>query len=82
MVRRALKSRTIDAPVDTLSFVIPDMTPSNGMFAVDTAELFSALEGNTSANNRSLTFLVTSLELHHEVKLQNLHNAGNDAHVR
>ena len=79
---RVLKSTTVQAPIDNLSFMIPDSTPSGGIYAVDTAELFSALEGNTSQDKRSLKFLLTTMELHHDVKLYNLHNAGNDAHVR
>ena len=80
-IRRALKSPTVNAPVDNLSFMLPDSTPKSGFYTLDTAELFSALEGETSTDKRALRFLITSLDLHREVKLQNLHNAGNDANV-
>ncbi|KAF8663461.1 hypothetical protein AX16_001031 [Volvariella volvacea WC 439] len=70
-----LKS-TIQAPLDDLSYLLPDDTPTNGVFVVDTADLFAALEGDSSSNRRSLDRMCKHLQIPTEY----LHNAGNDAH--
>ena len=52
------------------------------MFSVDTAELFSALTGDS--NKRGLEFVCQRLKVHQSEPrfvYDDLHNAGNDAHV-
>lgn len=81
---RYLQSATIQAPLANLSSVIPDANPEGGMYSVDTAELFSALEGSTGSNNRGLLRVCQFLRIKQQepkLDLDNLHNAGNDAHV-
>ncbi|KAI0092013.1 hypothetical protein BDY19DRAFT_990761 [Irpex rosettiformis] len=60
-----------------LSYRLPDQAPSTGTFVVDTVDLFAALEGNTGANKWSLEQTCRQLQV---LPLENLHNAGNDAH--
>ena len=55
---------------------IPDSKIENGFFVVDTADLIGALMGE-SGNKRSLSQTCNLLQ----VPSENLHNAGNDAHV-
>ncbi|GJE84206.1 hypothetical protein PsYK624_002820 [Phanerochaete sordida] len=77
-----LQSSAIEAPLGNLSSVLPDTTPTEGMFQVDTAELFSALTGDS--NFRALERVCTLLkvgQLEPRMNLDNLHNAGNDAHA-
>lgn len=57
--------------------MIPDTPPNNGVFIVDTAELFSALEGH-SGERRGLERMCRLLGMRN---LEYMHNAGNDAHV-
>ena len=76
-LRRYLKSTAIDAPIDSLTAVLPDAMPDEGIFAVDTAELFAALEGEAAGNTRSLKTMCSLLNIDYSF----LHNAGNDAHV-
>lgn len=74
----------IQAPITNLSSILPDSTPKEGMFIIDTAELFSALEGETSRNRRSLERTCQLLRVMKQeplMNLDNLHNAGNDAHA-
>lgn len=59
------------------SRVIPDTSPADGIYIVDTAEMFSALEGH-SADRRGLERACRLLKMQ---ELQFMHNAGNDAHV-
>jgi hypothetical protein len=56
---------------------IPDSKIENGCFVVDTADLVGALLGE-SGNKRSLSKTCNLLQ----IPTENLHNAGNDAHVR
>lgn len=58
--------------------MIPDAPPNDGVFIVDTAELFSALEGH-SGERRGLERMCRLLGMRN---LEYMHNAGNDAHVR
>lgn len=58
--------------------MIPDAPPSDGTFVVDTAEMFSALEGH-SGERRNLERMCRLLGMR---DLAYMHNAGNDAHVR
>lgn len=53
------------------------MTPDDGIFVIDTTDLFGALQGDVSEKRsleRMCLLLKTSTAL-------NMHNAGNDAHV-
>ncbi|THH32888.1 hypothetical protein EUX98_g1293 [Antrodiella citrinella] len=68
--------REIEAPITNLSHLLPDLPPSEGLFVIDTAEMFAALEGETSANKRGLEQVCRHLT-HNP---QFLHNAGNDAY--
>jgi hypothetical protein len=56
---------------------LPDVPPDDGIYVVDTALLFSALEGD-AGNRRSLERMCRLLH----IETRFLHNAGNDAHVR
>ena len=58
--------------------MIPDTPPKDGVFVVDTAELFAALEGR-SGERRGLERMCRLLGMR---ELSFMHNAGNDAHVR
>ncbi|TCD69654.1 hypothetical protein EIP91_006671 [Steccherinum ochraceum] len=66
----------LEAPITNLTYVLPDTAPTEGLFVVDTAQLFAALEGETSANTRGLEQIARHLGL----SPYDLHNAGNDAH--
>lgn len=61
-----------------LSFLLPEATPEDGIFVVDTSDLFAALEGEGGHNRRSLERVCRHLQ----IPTSFLHNAGNDAHVR
>ncbi|TFK43450.1 hypothetical protein BDQ12DRAFT_675007 [Crucibulum laeve] len=71
-----LKSAAIEAPLDGLSHILPDMMPNEGIFVVDTSDLFGALLGEGSGERRSLEKTCRLLQINTEY----LHNAGNDAH--
>lgn len=73
---------TLAAPLTNLTPLIPDGTPADGMYVVDTRDLFAALEGDCTTRRR-LDTICTHLRLHVDpgLNLYNLHNAGNDAHV-
>lgn len=58
--------------------MIPDTPPKQGIYIVDTAELFAALEGH-SGERRGLERMCRLLGIR---ELKYMHNAGNDAHVR
>ena len=60
-----------------LSFLLPEATPDEGIFVIDTSDLFAALEGEGGHNRRSLERVCRHLQ----VPTSFLHNAGNDAHV-
>jgi hypothetical protein len=74
---RYLKSTGIEAPIDELKYFLPNSTPSEGMYCVDTAELFAGLEGDGYGNKRSLERVCRLLG----ISTIFLHNAGNDAFV-
>ena len=57
--------------------VLPDAPQRGEVYAVDTADLFAALEGDSSGNTRSLERVCRLLRIPTEF----LHNAGNDAYV-
>ena len=79
--RRYLQSPKFAAPISNCSPMIPDATPKGGIYIVDTTEMFSALENNSGNNKTALQSACIRLDVHKEIKLFNLHNAGNDAHV-
>ncbi|KAH8113271.1 hypothetical protein DFH11DRAFT_1856907 [Phellopilus nigrolimitatus] len=70
-----LKSSYINAPIEGIKYFLPDNTPDNGTFVIDTSDLFSALEGDVS-EKRSLKKMCDLLRIPTEY----MHNAGNDAH--
>ncbi|KAJ6628714.1 hypothetical protein B0H10DRAFT_1777313 [Mycena sp. CBHHK59/15] len=65
----------LGAPVENAAYAIPDTTPKEGIFIVDTTALFGALEGEGN-NKRGLQQVCNHLRIETEY----LHNAGNDAH--
>ncbi|KAG5648977.1 hypothetical protein DXG03_000326 [Asterophora parasitica] len=71
-----LRSEMIGAPLDGLSYVLPDAIPDAGLFVVDTSDLFAALEGTTTADRRALGRMCSLIQ----IPTRNLHNAGNDAY--
>jgi hypothetical protein len=81
-----LRSPEIEAPLDGLSFFLPEScteaeksdTPK--IYVVDTSELFAALEGDSGGQKRSLGRVCRLLQIKSEFT-QHLHNAGNDARV-
>ncbi len=81
-----LRSPEIDAPLDGLSFFLPEsckeaetsVTPK--IYVVDTSELFAALEGDSGGQKRSLERVCRLLQIK-STFTQHLHNAGNDARV-
>jgi len=56
--------------------MVPDTPPKQGIYIVDTAELFAALEGH-SGERRGLERMCRLLGIR---ELKYMHNAGNDAH--
>jgi hypothetical protein len=56
---------------------LPDEPPTEGIFIIDTAALFGALEGESAPQRRNLERMSLLLGYHPEC----LHNAGNDAYV-
>ncbi|KAJ7475987.1 hypothetical protein FB451DRAFT_1245389 [Mycena latifolia] len=66
----------LEAPVGTAVYELPDTTPSEGLFIVDTATLFAALIGLGRGDNPGLEQTCTKLG----IETAYLHNAGNDAH--
>ncbi|KAI0254697.1 hypothetical protein BJV78DRAFT_869201 [Lactifluus subvellereus] len=81
-----LRSPEIEAPLDGLSFFLPEScteaetsdTPK--IYVIDTSELFAALEGDSGGQKRSLERVCRLLQIKSEFT-QHLHNAGNDARV-
>ncbi|KAG6810871.1 hypothetical protein H0H92_009992 [Tricholoma furcatifolium] len=66
--------KSLNVPLEGLSYVLPDMMPDEGIFVVDTSDLFGALEG--TAGRRSLRHMCNLMQ----IKTANLHNGGNDAY--
>lgn len=60
-------------------FLLPEVTPDEGIYVIDTSEMFSALEGETS-ERRAFGKMCNLLRI--RIPTDCLHNAGNDAHVR
>jgi hypothetical protein len=81
-----LRSPEIQAPLDCLSFFLPEScteaetSDSPKIYVIDTAELFAALEGDSGGQKRSLERVCRLLQIKSEFT-QHLHNAGNDARV-
>ena len=75
---RYLKSKDIDVALPNMAFMLPEAPPEDGIFIVDTSDLFAALEGEAGGNRRSLERVCRHLQ----ITTTYLHNAGNDAHVR
>jgi hypothetical protein len=81
-----LRSPEINAPLDGLSFFLPEYctevetsdTPK--VYVVDTSELFAALEGDSGGQKRSLERVCRLLQIK-STFTQHMHNAGNDARV-
>jgi len=71
-----LKSKAVEAPLLGLSYQLPDATPDDGIWVIDTGDLFAALEGDSGGNKRALERVCRHLQIPTEW----LHNAGNDAH--
>ena len=76
-VRRYFQSKDVGVPLTNYTHILPDMMPNDGIFIVDTAEMFAGLEGESGANTRGLerTARLLGIEVEYD------HNAGNDAHV-
>jgi len=72
---RYLQSDFIKAPLEGLSYMLPPNFPQDGLFVLDTGDLFAALEGDDSSNIRSLERVCGLLQ----IRTKHLHNAGNDA---
>ena len=81
-----LRSPEIDAPLEGLSFILPETcteaetsdTPK--VYVVDTSELFAALEGDSGGQKRALDRVCRLLQIK-STFTQHMHNAGNDARV-
>ncbi|EKM80129.1 hypothetical protein AGABI1DRAFT_73024 [Agaricus bisporus var. burnettii JB137-S8] len=71
-----MKSPAINAPLDELDYLLPDTSPTFGLFVVDTSDLFGALMGLSTGQRRGLQ--KTCRMLH--ISTSFLHNAGNDAY--
>lgn len=74
---RYLNSKAVEAPLAGLAYMLPDATPDDGIWVIDTGDLFAALEGEPGGNKRGLERICRHLQIPAEW----LHNAGNDAHV-
>jgi hypothetical protein len=74
---RYLDSSAIQAPIANLVHTIPETTPKEGIFVVDTTDLYAVLKGEDGGNKRSLQNICSQLGVPYAF----LHNAGNDAHV-
>jgi hypothetical protein len=74
---RYLNSKAVEAPLTGLAYMLPDATPDDGIWVIDTGDLFAALEGEPGGNKRGLERVCRHLQIPTEW----LHNAGNDAHV-
>ncbi|KAJ7682700.1 hypothetical protein DFH06DRAFT_1161883 [Mycena polygramma] len=67
--------KKLKAPVDAAVFELPEKTPSEGIFIIDTAVLFAALVGQEH-NKPGLEQMCHHLQ----IETKYLHNAGNDAY--
>ncbi|KAG6857091.1 hypothetical protein H0H87_009652 [Tephrocybe sp. NHM501043] len=67
---------SLNAPINGLSYILPDSLPDSGLFVVDTSDLFGALEGSPGADRRKLERMCNLMQ----IPTRNLHNAGNDAY--
>ncbi|EAU84866.2 hypothetical protein CC1G_00385 [Coprinopsis cinerea okayama7 len=65
----------VGAPLDNILYMLPEPMPEEGVFVIDTSELFAGLMGEDGGNRRSLE--KTCRLLQQDAVL--LHNAGNDA---
>ncbi|KIK92712.1 hypothetical protein PAXRUDRAFT_13075 [Paxillus rubicundulus Ve08.2h10] len=71
-----LKSKNVEVQLPNMAFLLPDTLPQDGVFIIDTSDLFAALEGEGGGNRRSLDRVCRHLQ----IPTAYLHNAGNDAH--
>ncbi|KIL68062.1 hypothetical protein M378DRAFT_158568 [Amanita muscaria Koide BX008] len=71
-----LGSPSIEAPLSGLSYLLPDSIPKEGLFVVDTADVYAGLEGSSSHNKKSLDRVCKQMQM----QAKYLHNAGNDAY--
>lgn len=70
--------RKLGIAVDQFKFIMPNAAPAaEGTYCIDTANLFSALEGHKQS--KSLDRMCRILRL---PNTERFHNAGNDAQVR
>ncbi|KAJ7129568.1 hypothetical protein C8R44DRAFT_777095 [Mycena epipterygia] len=67
--------KMLEAPIDLVVYDLPEAEPIQGIFIVDTAGLFGALEGD-GHSKRALQQVCNHLQIPTEY----LHNAGNDAY--
>ena len=74
-IYRDLKSLGVE--LAGLSYVMPDSTPENQIYVVDTSDLIGALLGEGPGSRRGLQKTCHLLQ----IRTDFLHNAGNDAHV-
>ena len=74
-IYRDLKSLGVE--LAGLSYVLPDTTPENQIYVVDTSDMIGALLGEGSGSRRGLQKTCHLLQIPTDF----LHNAGNDAHV-
>ncbi|KAG9006050.1 hypothetical protein FRB94_001031 [Tulasnella sp. JGI-2019a] len=65
--------RQLGVPVDKFVFVMPNAPPTNGLYCIDTTNLFSALEGQKESKGLARMCRILGIET------ERLHNAGNDA---
>ncbi|KAF7301751.1 hypothetical protein MIND_00740700 [Mycena indigotica] len=66
----------LEAPIQSLVYTLPLEAPSEGLFVVDTQNLFSALIGSSQGNG--LAQVCNHLRIE-KANSTTLHNAGNDA---
>ncbi|KAF8639685.1 hypothetical protein AX17_000949 [Amanita inopinata Kibby_2008] len=71
-----LQSPLIAAPLTGLTHLLPDTMPNEGLFVVDTSDLYAGLEGSGSRNRKSLDRVCKQMQ----IPTKFLHNAGNDAY--
>ncbi|TDL29582.1 hypothetical protein BD410DRAFT_780030 [Rickenella mellea] len=70
-----LNSASITAPLNGLTYLLPESAPDTGLYVVDTSDMFAAMEGY--AGERSAFVRMANLL---KIPTAYLHNAGNDAH--
>jgi len=71
-----LKFPDIDAPLSGLNHFLPDVMPEEGLYVVDTTEVYAGLEGSSTGNTKSLDRVCKQMQ----INTKDLHNAGNDAY--